>query len=272
MLQNLNIAIIGAGAMGEAIIAGMLRQGLVTPEHIIATAPRAERRAELELRYGIRCSDDNISAAHWGQVVVLSIKPQTMPRIKQELRGAMRDGDLAISILAGVTMRHLNEVLEHAALVRAMPNTPAQIGEGMTVWTASAEVNEQQREWAKAVLGSIGHEIYVADENYLDMATALNGTGPAYFFMVLEAMIDAGVHLGLPRYMAQDLVHQTMLGSVRYAIQSGRHAAELRNGVTSPGGTTAAALYELERGGLRTVLSDAIWAAYRRSMELGKGK
>lgn len=272
MLHNLNIAVIGAGAMGEAIISGMLRQELVTAEHIIATAPRAERRAELEQRYAIRCSADNIEAAHWAQIVVLTIKPQTLPRLKNELRGAMRPGDLAISILAGVTLRHLHELLDHAALVRAMPNTPAQIGEGMTVWTASQEVDQQQQGWARAVLGSIGHEIYVADENYLDMATALNGTGPAYFFMVLEAMIDAGVHLGLPRYMAEDLVHQTMLGSVRYAMQSGRHAAELRNGVTSPGGTTAAALYELERGGLRTVLSDAIWAAYRRSMELGKGK
>jgi pyrroline-5-carboxylate reductase len=153
-----------------------------------------------------------------------------------------------------------------------MPNTPAQIGEGMTVWTAAEAVSEEQRGWAQSILGTLGRELYVADENYLDMATALSGTGPAYIFLLMEAMIDAGVHLGFPRYMAQELVLQTVLGSARYAMRSGQHMAELRNGVTSPGGTTASALYELERGGLRTVLSDAIWAAYRRSAELGKGK
>jgi pyrroline-5-carboxylate reductase len=152
-----------------------------------------------------------------------------------------------------------------------MPNTPAQIGEGMTVWTAGEAVTEEQRGWARVILGSLGRELFVDDENYLDIATALNGTGQAYFFLLLEAMVDAGVHLGLPRYMAEQLVTQTALGSVRYAMSSGKHLAELRNGVTSPGGTTAAALSELERGGLRTVLSDAIWAAYRRATELGKG-
>jgi pyrroline-5-carboxylate reductase len=271
MLKDLNIAVIGAGAMGEAIISGLLRQQLVPPSQIVATGPRAERRADLEQRYGIRTTATNAEAAHWAQVVVLTVKPQTLPKLG-DLRGALRDGELALSTLAGVSLRHLAEALDHAAVVRSMPNTPAQIGEGMTVWTASDAVNDQQRIWAQLILGSIGRELYVADENYLDIATALNGTGPAYVFMVLEAMIDAGVHLGLPRYMAQELVHQTMLGSVRYAVQSGRHVAELRNGVTSPGGTTASAMYELERGGLRTVLSDAIWAAYRRSMELGKGK
>ena len=149
--------------------------------------------------------------------------------------------------------------------------SPAQIGEGMTVWTAGEAVSELQRGWARMVLGSFGHEQYVADESYLDMATALSGTGPAYVFMFMEAMIDAGVHMGFPRYMAEELVMQTILGSVRYAQATGRHPAELRNGVTSPGGTTAAAMSELERGGLRTVLSDGIWAAYRRSVELGKG-
>jgi pyrroline-5-carboxylate reductase len=272
MLADLRIAVIGAGAMGEAIISGLLRHELVAPDQIVATGLRAERRAELEVRYANRATADNVEAARWAQVVVLTIKPQTLPKIQGELRGAMRDGELAISILAGVTLRQISDMLDHTAVVRAMPNTPAQIGEGMTVWTAAQSVDERQLGWARAVMSSIGRELHVADENYLDMATALNGTGPAYFFVMLEAMIDAGVHMGLPRYKAQELVHQTMLGSVRYAMQSGRHAAELRNAVTSPGGTTASALYELERGGLRTVLSDAIWAAYRRSIELGKGK
>jgi pyrroline-5-carboxylate reductase len=272
MIRDLHIAVIGAGVMGEAMIGGLLRQELVGPDQIVATEPRAERRAEIEQRYSVRATEDNVEATHWAQVAIFSVKPQTLPKVLPELRGALRDGELVISIVAGAPIRHFVEGLGHAAVVRSMPNTPAQIGEGMTVWTAAESVTDRQRDWARTILGSFGREQYVDDENYLDMATALNGTGPAYVFMVLEAMIDAGVHLGLPRYMAEELVHQTMLGSVRYAMQSGKHAAELRNGVTSPAGTTAAALYELERGGLRTVLTDAIWAAYRRSAELGKSK
>jgi pyrroline-5-carboxylate reductase len=258
--------------MGEAMIGGLLKQELVTPDQILATEPRPERREEIARLYGIRAIEDNVEAAHWAQVAIFAIKPQTLPKILPELRGALREGELVISILAGTPVRAFAEGLGHPAVVRAMPNTPAQIGQGMTVWAASPEVTEEQRGWARTILGSFGRQLSVDDETYLDMATAINGTGPAYVFTVLEAMIDAGVHLGLPRYMAEELAQQTMLGSVMYAMQSGKHAAELRNAVTSPGGTTAAAVYELERGGLRTVLSDAIWAAYRRSAELGKGK
>ncbi|HMP42836.1 MAG TPA: pyrroline-5-carboxylate reductase [Roseiflexaceae bacterium] len=271
-LDGLRITVIGAGAMGEAMIGGLLRHELVTPDQITATGPRSERRAELERRYGIHTTADNVAAARWGQVVIVSVKPQTLPKVLVELRGALQEGELVISGIAGTPIRTFVEELAHSAVVRSMSNTPAQIGEGMTVWTASAAVTEEQRGWARMVLGSLGRELYVTDENYLDIATAINGPGPGYFFMVMEAMIDAGVHLGLPRYMAHDLVLHTMLGSVRYAMQSERHPAELRNAVTSPGGTTAAALYELERCGLRTVLTDAIWAAYRRSAELGKSK
>ena len=272
MIQDLRIAVIGAGIMGEAMISGMLRQGLVPPEQIMATELRAERRDEIAARYGVQVTDDNVAAVHWAQVAVFAVKPQTLPRLLPELRGTLNDGELVLSIVAGAPIRHFAELLGHPQVVRSMPNTPAQIGEGMTVWTAAAAVTDQQRGWARTIVGSFGHEQYVDDETYLDMATALSGTGPAYFFLLLEAMVDAGVHLGFPRYMAEKLVMQTMIGSALYAQQSGKHLAELKNGVTSPGGTTAAALYELERGGLRTVLTDAIWAAYRRSSELGKGK
>jgi pyrroline-5-carboxylate reductase len=271
MLHDLNIAVIGAGVMGEAMIGCLLKQNLTTPDRIIATDPRRERRDELERSLGIRTTDQNVEAARWAQLAILAVKPQTLPVLLSELRGTLGEGELVISIVAGATVRQLSEGMLHAAVVRSMPNTPAQIGEGMTVWTSAAAVNDQQRGWARTVLGSFGRELYVADESYLDMATALSGTGPAYVFMVMEAMIDAGVHMGFPRYMAEELVIQTILGSVRYAEATGRHPAELRNGVTSPGGTTAAAMAELEKGGLRTVLSDAIWAAYRRSIELGKG-
>lgn len=273
MIRDLRIAVIGAGVMGEALIGGLLKKQLVDPAQVLATEPRAERRAELEERYpGLRATDNNLEAARWAQVVLFAVKPQTLPKVLAELRGQLREDALVISIVAGASLSKFTEGLGHHAVVRSMPNTPAQIGEGMTVWTSSADVSEEQRGWASVILGAAGKEQYVGDETYLDMSTALNGTGPAYIFMMLEAMVDAGVHMGLPRYLADELVKQTMLGSVRYAIETGAHAAELRNAVTSPGGTTAAAMYELEKGGLRTVLSDAIWAAYRRSVELGKPK
>jgi pyrroline-5-carboxylate reductase len=188
------------------------------------------------------------------------------------IRGHLRRQDLLLSILAGTPIRKLADGVAHAAVVRAMPNTPAQIGEGMTVWTATPEVTTEQRAQAQAILGALGVELFVGDEGYLDMATALSGTGPAYIFMFMEALVDAGVHLGFSRRVSEQLVFQTMRGSLEYAAQSGKHVAELRNQVTSPGGTTAAALYHLEKGGLRTVLSRAIWAAYQRSVELGQGE
>ncbi len=270
MLTDLPIAVIGPGAMGEAIIGGLLRQELVHADQLLISHPREERRQALQERYSVATTADNRAAAEWGRVVIFAIKPQMLQRVLPPLRHSLRDDDLAISVIAGVTINTFAESLDHAAIVRSMPNTPAQIGEGMTVWTASPAVSERQRGWAAVILGALGHELFVDTESYLDMATAINGTGPAYFFLVMEAMVDAGVHLGLSRRIAEDLVLQTMLGSVRYAQQTGAHPAQLRNAVTSPGGTSAAAISEMERGGLRTVLSDAIWAAYRRSVELGR--
>lgn len=270
MLKDLRIAVIGPGAMGEAVIGGLLRQELVAADQVLVSHPREDRRRELQARYGVQTSSDNLAAAQWGRVVIFAVKPQQLKRVLPPLRGSLRGDDLAISVVAGVTIGSFAAALEHPAVVRSMPNTPAVIGEGMTVWTAAPEVSETQRGWASTILGALGKELFVDTETYLDMATAINGTGPAYFFLMMEAMVDAGVHLGLSRRIAEELVLQTMLGSVRYAQQSGAHPAQLRNAVTSPGGTSAAAISELERGGMRTVLADAIWAAYRRSVELGK--
>jgi len=153
--------------------------------------------------------------------------------------------------------------------VRAMPNTPAQIGEGMTAWTATPQVNEAQLAQVRAMLGALGKEMYVETERMIDMATALSATGPTYIFLVMEALVDAGVHMGFSRHVAQELVLQTMLGSVLFAQESRKHPAELRNMVTSPGGTSAAAIYQMEKGGLRTVLSKAVWAAFQRAVALG---
>jgi len=201
--------------------------------------------------------------------VVLSVKPQVLTQILPELDGVIRDGALVLTIVAGAPFHMLLQGLHHKAIVRVMPNTPAMIGQGMSVWTATPEVSEEQRSQARAILQALGEEIYVKDEDYLDMATALSGTGPAYVFLFMEALIDAGVHLGFSRRVAEQLVLQTMQGSVALAKQSMKHPVELRNMVTSPGGTSAEALYQLEKGGLRTVLSKAIWAAYQKSRYLG---
>lgn len=272
MFADKTISFIGAGVMGEAMIRGLLSQKLIAPEQILAADPWKERIVYLQEKYAIHGVTDNREAAEAGQIVVLSIKPQSLPYVLPEIRGHLRRQDLLLSILAGVPIKKLADGTAHAAVVRAMPNTPAQIGEGITVWTATPEVSEVQKQQAQTVLGSLGQEIYVDEEPYLDMATALSGSGPGYVFMMMEALIDAGVHLGFSRRIAEQLVEQTMLGSVKYAMQSDKHVAELRNQVTSPGGTTAAALYFMEKGGLRTVISRGIWAAYQRSIALGKGQ
>jgi len=272
MFTDKNVAFIGSGIMGEAIIRGLLTRNLVDPKQIYAADPLQSRLEDLQERYGIHVTTSNAEAAEKGQVVVLSTKPQNLGEVMPGIRGHMRRQDLLLSILAGTPIRKLSDGVAHASVVRAMPNTPAQIGQGMTVWTATPEVTEEQLGQAQAILGALGQELFVNDESYLDMATALSGTGPAYIFMFMESLIDAGVHLGFSRRVAEQLVFQTMRGSLEYAAQSGKHVAELRNQVTSPGGTSAAALYQMEKGGLRTVISRAIWAAYQRSVELGQGE
>ena len=272
MFEDKMIAFVGSGVMGEAMIRGLLSQDIVPPKQIVAADPSTERLAYLEKKYGIHVTTANSEAAEMGQIVVLSIKPQSLDNVMPDLRGQLRRQDLLLSILAGVPIKKLADGMAHASVVRAMPNTPAQIGEGITMWTATLEVHEVHKAQAQAILRSLGQEIYADEESYLDMATAVSGSGPGYVFMMMEAMIDAGVHLGFSRRVAEQLVMQTIKGSVEYAAQTNKHVAELRNQVTSPGGTTAAALYHMEKGGLRTVISRGIWAAYQRSVALGKGE
>ena len=192
-----------------------------------------------------------------------------LAKVGREIGPHLRRGQLVLSVLAGATTAALVGILGHDQVVRSMPNTPARLGKGMTVWYATPATTEAQRAQAAALLGALGHELEVDDEKMVAMATAVSGTGPTYVFLVMEALIDAAVHLGFPRHIAHDLVIETLEGSTLFAKQSGMHPAELRNMVTSPGGTSAAALHELESGRLRTVLSEAVWAAYRRTVELG---
>jgi len=269
-LRDCTIATVGSGVMAEAMIAGLLRGEEVGPEQIIASHPREERREYLRREHGVQAVESNVDAIRNADVVVLAIKPQMLARVGRELAPALRDGQLLISIIAGATSKALTNVLKHRQIVRSMPNTPAQLGKGMTVWYATPEVTATQRAQASTLLGSLGAELSVDDEKLVAMATAVSGTGPTYVFLVMEALIDAAVHLGFPRHIAHDLVIETLEGSTLFAKASGMHPAQLRNMVTSPGGTSAAALHELESGRLRTVLSEAVWAAYRRMEELGR--
>jgi pyrroline-5-carboxylate reductase len=272
VFENRTLSFIGVGVMGEAMIRGLLTRERLSPDQIIAADPVESRRREVAERYGVRTTTNNREAAREGQVVILSIKPQSLPRVLPEIRGELVGDDLLLSILAGASIRALAEGTAHRAVIRSMPNTPAQIGEGISVWTATPEVTERHRSQAREILGALGEELFLDNEDYLDMATALSGSGPGYVFLFVEALIDAGVHMGFPRRVSEQLVLQTLKGSVSYAAQSGKHVAELRNQVTSPGGTTAAALYHMEKGGLRTVISRGIWSAYQRSIELGKAR
>jgi pyrroline-5-carboxylate reductase len=270
MLTDARLAFIGAGVMCEAMIRGLLANDLIGRDAITASHPRRLRLDELASQFQIHTQTDNRAAAAGADIVVLSVKPQVLPAVLQEMRRAIPRGAFVLSIVAGARIKAIADGLGHRAVVRSMPNTPAQVGEGITVWTATPEVTHRQREQARAIMGALGKDLLVAEEGFLDMATAVSGTGPTYVFLLMEALIDAAVHLGFSRADARQLVVQTIRGAALFAQQSSAHPAELRNMVTSPGGTSAAALYELEKGSLRTVLSKAVWAAYQRSVALGQ--
>jgi pyrroline-5-carboxylate reductase len=256
--------------MAESIIAGLLRGELVGPGQIVGSEPRVERREELTRLYGVRTVASNVEAVQGADVVLLSVKPQTLAKVGHELAGKLKPEQLVVSIVAGATCKVLTTLLQHRQVVRSMPNTPAQIGRGMTVWYATPDVTEAQCDQARVLLRALGTELQVEDERFVEMSTAVSGTGPAYVFLVMEALIDAAVHLGFPRHLAHDLVIETLEGSTAFAKATAQHPAVLRNMVTSPGGTSAAAIHELESGRLRTVLSEAVWASYRRTVELGQ--
>jgi pyrroline-5-carboxylate reductase len=272
MFSNTIIAFIGSGSMAEAMISGLVTEKVVEPTAITASGPRSERGQVLHGKYGITVTTNNLEAISGASVVVLSVKPQMLPGVMNELKGHIQPGALVLSIIAGTKIDTIAQGLSHTGIVRAMPNTPAQIGQGITVWTASPDVNDDQRKQAEAILSACGQQVHVDEEDYLDMATALSGTGPAYVFLFMEALVDAGVHLGFSRHISEQLVLQTVKGSVEYMLHSPNHLARMRNQVTSPGGTSAEAIYYLEKAGFRTALSRSVWAAYQRSVQLGRGK
>eukprot|EP00928_Gymnodinium_smaydae_P032328 TRINITY_DN23442_c0_g1_i1.p1 TRINITY_DN23442_c0_g1~~TRINITY_DN23442_c0_g1_i1.p1 ORF type:complete len:303 (+),score=69.18 TRINITY_DN23442_c0_g1_i1:52-960(+) len=246
-------AVIGAGRMAEAMLGGMMKH----------------RMQLYEKQWGVTTHDTAAKCVKDSDVVLLSVKPQHMPAVLADIAPSLPKTSLVVSIAAGCPISMFVDGLPTNAVVRSMPNTPAMVSEGMTVWTATRACCERQREQARTLLSCFGDELYVDDENYLDVATAIVGSGPAYTFMFMEAMVDTGVHMGFPREVAEKLVMKTVQGSVAYAQQSDKHIAALRNDITSPGGTTAASIYTADRMGFRTAIADSIWAAYRRSLELG---
>lgn len=264
------VAFIGAGAMGAAMIGGLAGGDDIDRARMIASDRNEDRLALVRDQFGVRTTLCNREAAREADVVVLAVKPQVLPGVLSELQGGIRQDALTLSIVAGASIGNIASLLKHRAIVRTMPNTPAQVGEGMTVWTATPEVSSEQRTQAGTIIGSLGRQLFVDDERFLDIATAISGTGPAYVFLMMEALIDAAVHLGFSRRDARELVVQTIRGAAIYAQQQPVHPAELRNRVTSPGGTTAEALYQLEKGGFRTIMSKAVHAAFQRSVALGE--
>jgi len=256
--------------MGEAMLAAVLTRALAEPESISVSDVSQSRLDYLEKQYSVTVTPDNPEAISDKDLIILAVKPQSLPELLAELKGKVKSTQLILSIIAGAKISTIFLGLDHNAVVRAMPNTPAQIGEGMSVWTATSDVTDQQKQSVKAILGAMGRELYVDDEAYLDMATAVSGSGPAYFFLMVEALVDAAVEIGLTRDMAQELVLQTMLGSGKFIQSSDEAPAELRKKVTSPGGTTAAALAQFEKGAFSELVRRAVRAAYERAKELGK--
>ena len=265
----MKIAFIGGGNMGEAMLAAALEKGLAKPEAIWVSDISHARRKALVHKYGVAAMASNREAISDKEIIALAVKPQNLAEVMAELSGQLKPGQVVFSIVAGARIETLSKGLKHRAIARAMPNTPAQIGEGMSVWTTTPEVTEEQKGLVGAILGAMGAEIYVDDEKYLDMATAVSGSGPAYFFLMLESLIEAAVAIGLPRDMARKLVVQTMLGSGRLVQKSGEEPAELRRKVTSPGGTTARALEQFEKGQFTGLVKRAVKAAYDRARDLG---
>ena len=255
--------------MGEAMLTAVLAKALAQPEAISVSDASSSRLDYLKKQYSVAVTSDNVGAVSGKDVVVLAVKPQNLPEVLKELKGKIEPSQLVLSIIAGAKIDTISRSLDHGAVIRAMPNTPAQVGEGMSVWTASPAVTKGQKQAAQAILGSMGRELYVSEEAYLDMATAVSGSGPAYFFLMVEALVDAAVEIGLPHDTAQELVLQTMLGSGKFIRSSGETPAELRQKVTSPGGTTAAALAQFEEGGFGELVRRAVKAAYDRAKELG---
>ncbi len=265
----MKIAFLGVGVMGEAVLSGLIRAGWDATD-LVGTSRRPARREELVARYGITATT-NPQAVVEADTVVLGVKPQDVPAVLDEIANLLSPGVLVISLAAGLTTAGIESRLPAGtAVVRVMPNTPSVVGQGMAAISAGSAATDEHLAHATELLTAVGR-VQVVPESYQDAVTAISGSGPAYLFFVAEAMIEAGVHLGLPRSVSTELVAQTMMGSAVLLRDSGTHPTVLREQVTSPGGTTAAAVRELEANGVRAAFMRAMEAARDRSAELSLG-
>ncbi len=265
----MKIAFIGGGNMAEAILSAILAKQLATSRDISVSDIAEVRRSYLEQKYKVSVMNDNLQVIENKEIIILAIKPQVLTDVMVGLKSHLKPTQLVISIIAGKSINTISTGLAHNCIVRSMPNTPAQIGEGITVWTATPQVTVQQKKWAASVLGVMGIEIYVDDEKYLDMTTAVSGSGPAYVFLFIESMTSAAIKLGFTPEIAQKLVMQTFLGAGHLLQKSGKTPQELRRMVTSPGGTTAEAIATFEKGGFAELVEKAVTAAYEKAKKLG---
>jgi pyrroline-5-carboxylate reductase len=263
------IAFVGSGVMAEVMISGLLSESGAEPDRIWASGPREDRAEELRRTYGIHATTDNLEAVANADLVVLSVKPQTLPKVLPEVRKGIREGHLVMSIIAGARMKVIGSSLGHPAIVRCMPNLPCRIRRGMTVWTATPEVGSAARDEVRRILRTMGKEVYVSDELDVDRATAVNGTGPAIIAHFVKSLEDAANFIGEPRALARQSVLETIIGTAEMILASGSHPSELIDSVTSPGGTTSRALHVLQHGRFAAILTDAIDAALRRTVEMG---
>jgi pyrroline-5-carboxylate reductase len=265
----MKIGFIGGGTMAEGIIGAILQAGDASADEIAVGEPVLERRQLLADACRVQVTADNPKAVAGADIVVFAVKPNQFPAAAADLKGQLGSDQTVLSIMAGVTIAKLQAALDHKAVVRAMPNPPAQIGEGVCAWIATPQVGEDARADIRRLLAATGKEIAFDDERFIDIATAVSGSGAGFVFLLIEAFIDGAVHLGLPRATATEMVVQTFLGSARLAEQSGRTAAELRGLTTTPGGTTAEGLLVLEEAGLRAAVTEALIATYEKSKALG---
>src|SRR5512138_454341 len=254
------VGFIGTGNMAEALIRGLLNAGVAGKQQITGSEPREERRAELEERYGVRTV---------AEILVLSVKPQVMAKVLDEIGSEIHPHALVISIAAGIPLAAIEGKLPQARVIRTMPNTPALVGAGATAIAAGGHATEADLQAARRIFESVGTTV-ILEEAQMDAVTGLSGSGPAYMFLIIEALSDAGVKVGLSRHNAQALAAQTVLGSAKLLIETKEHPGRLKDMVTSPGGTAIAGLHTLEAGGLRTTLINAVEEATRRSRELGE--
>ena len=262
--------IIGGGVMGTAISRALIATGVAQAENVTVCDTDPGRRAALREELGVAVTERHADASEGAPMVILAVKPQDFRVASNALQGLILPEQVVLSIMAGISIRTLRDQLGHRAMVRVMPNTPAQIGQGMSVWTATEEVGADQRSAVRQILQTLGDEIYLPDEKHIDMATAVSGSGPGFIYLMLEAMIDGAVQIGMRRELAAEMVYQTALGSAAFAKQSRLHTAVLREQVTSPGGTTAEGLLAMERHGVRAGIIEAVIAAYDKTRELGQ--